>query len=293
MRSANTLSINESSWLDSRRNVTIPATQTLLKNINITDFDSDAFFNAHIGNASNLPNIGLAVSGGGYRALMNGAGALQAFDSREDNSTAQGHLGGLLQSATYLSGLSGGGWLVGSLFMNNFTTITALLNDKSGTVWEFGNSIFEGPATGSVQVFDTAQYYNQIYNAVDGKSNAGFNPSITDYWGRALSYQLINASDGGVAYTFSSIALDSDFSSGQQPMPVLVSDGRAPNQQIVSLNATVYEFNPWEFGTWDPTTYGFVPIQYLGSNFSAGVLPDDQKCVRGFDNAGSVESSRL
>lgn len=71
-------------------------------------------------------------------------------------------------------------------------------------------------------------------------------------------------------------------------MPIVVADGRAPGENVVSNNATVYEFNPWEFGSWDPTTYGFVPTEYLGSNFSAGVLPNNEKCVRGFDNAGYV-----
>jgi lysophospholipase len=71
-------------------------------------------------------------------------------------------------------------------------------------------------------------------------------------------------------------------------MPVLVADGRAPGEQLISGNATVYEFNPWEFGTFDPTTFGFVPLEFLGSAFDAGVLPDNEECVRGFDNAGFV-----
>jgi len=75
---------------------------------------------------------------------------------------------------------------------------------------------------------------------------------------------------------------------GNMPMPILVADGRAPGQKVISANATVFEFNPWEFGTWDPTTYGFVPMEYVGSNFSAGILPSNEKCVRGFDNAGYV-----
>jgi lysophospholipase len=57
---------------------------------------------------------------------------------------------------------------------------------------------------------------------------------------------------------------------------------------LKALNTTIFEFNPWEFGTFDPTTYGFVPLEYLGSNFSAGVLPQNEECVRGFDNAGFI-----
>ncbi|KAL9026605.1 MAG: hypothetical protein Q9196_004750 [Gyalolechia fulgens] len=260
----------------------------LLQRINIPNFDGPEYISNNAENRSALPNIGIAVSGGGYRALMNGAGAIAAFDVREDNATAAGHLGGLLQSATYLSGLSGGGWLVGSLFINNFTTISALLNDPSGTVWEFDQSIFEGPDQGSIQLLDSANYFSTIQDQVKGKSDAGFNRSVTDYWGRALSFQLINATDGGPGYTWSSIALADNFMRGETPFPVLVADGRAPEETLVSLNTTVYEFNPFEFGTWDPTTFGFVPIQFLGSNFSNGGLAPGVECVRGFDNAGYI-----
>ena len=55
---------------------------------------------------------------------------------------------------------------------------------------------------------------------------------------------------------------------------------------VIPGNTTIYEFNPFEFGSWDPTTYGFVPLEYLRSNFSGGVLTGDEECVRGFDNAG-------
>lgn len=68
----------------------------------------------------------------------------------------------------------------------------------------------------------------------------------------------------------------------------MVADGRAPGTKIISLNATVYEFNPFEMGTWDPTTFGFAPIKYLGSNFSAGSVPSDGKCIEGFDSLSYI-----
>lgn len=288
IRSASTLSPNETSWLEVRRNKTVDPMRELLGRLNIAGFDAAGYIADHAQNSSALPNVAIAVSGGGYRALMNGGGALQAFDSREENSTSSGHLGGLLQSSTYLAGLSGGGWLVGSIFLNNFTLISGLLNRTDGSVWEFGNSILEGPAKGGIQLLDTAQYFDEVFDDVGDKADAGFNTSITDYWGRTLSYQLIGAEDGGPAYTWSSIALEDKLISGDTPLPLLVADGRAPGVQLVGGNATVYEFNPWEFGTFDPTTFGFAPLEYLGSEFSGGVLPSNKECVRGFDNAGYV-----
>jgi lysophospholipase len=260
----------------------------LLGRLNITGFDVDSFIGQNANNASALPNIAVSFSGGGYRALQNGAGAMAAFDSRTENSTSPGHIGGLLQSATYVSGLSGGAWLTGSIFINNFTSVTGLRDDNTGSVWEFGNSILTGPKQDGIQLFNTAQYYQYIQDAVTGKEAAGFDTTLTDYWGRGLSFQLVNASEGGAAYTWSSIALTEDFQNGNYPMPILIANERAPGETLIARNTTVFEFNPFEMGSWDPTTFGFAPTQFIGSNFSAGSLPDNASCVVGFDNVGFI-----
>lgn len=220
--------------------------------------------------------------------MLNGAGVLAAFDSRTPNSTNTGHLGGLLQSATYLSGLSGGSWLVGSLYMNNFSTVVDLRDDTTGTVWEFANSVLEGPDKGGIQALDSAQYYSALQQEVEGKENAGFDITITDYWGRGLSFQLINAARGGPGYTWSSIAQTEGFTNANQPFPIVIADSRAPGETLIPSNTTVYEFNPFEFGTFDPTSFGFIPMQYLGTNFTAGNVPNGDQCTTGFDNGGFV-----
>jgi lysophospholipase len=255
--------------------------------MNISGFDATTYINNYRNNATALPNIGIAASGGGYRALMNGAGFLAAADNRTNNATNTGQIGGLLQATTYLAGLSGGGWLVGSIYSNNFSSVQDLRDGSSGSnVWKFDNSVLEGPNGDGIQLLSTADYFSTIHDEVESKENAGYETSITDYWGRTLSFQLVNATDGGPSYTFSSIALQDFFTSGSVPMPIFVTDGRAPNTTIVSLNSTVYEFSPFELGSWDPTTYGFVPLEYIGSNFSGGFVPENGSCVRGFDQAG-------
>ncbi|RDL31013.1 Lysophospholipase [Venustampulla echinocandica] len=291
IRAASSLSAAESSWLERRRNNTVGPLSSWLSRMNISDFDAAAYINTHKNNATALPNIGIAFSGGGYRALMNGAGFLAAADARTSNATNTGQIGGLLQATTYLAGLSGGSWLVGSVYTNNFSSVEALRdghNDSS--IWKFGNSIFEGPATGKFKVLSSLSYFESIESQVSAKADSplGFNTSITDYWGRALSYQLVDAPEGGPAYTFSSIALTDDFKNGDIPFPLIVADERAHDTKIVSINSTVYEFNPFEMGSWDPALYAFAPTEYLGSNFSGGSVPDGQKCVRGFDQAGFV-----
>ena len=154
----------------------------LFTRLNITGFDAVGYINTHSTNTSALPNIALAFSGGGYRAMLNGAGALKAFDSRTVNTTGPGQLGGLLQSATYVAGLSGGGWLVGSVYVNNFTSISALQTDASGSLWALGNSVLQGPAHSGISILNTADYYVNLEQQVSSKSSAGYNTTITDYW---------------------------------------------------------------------------------------------------------------
>ncbi|KAK4239904.1 lysophospholipase catalytic domain-containing protein [Achaetomium macrosporum] len=287
IRRANTLSKSETDWLAKRRPNTVDPMIEFLTRANIDGFDAEAYIRRVASDVKDLPNIGIAVSGGGYRALMNGAGFVAAADSRTPGSTGNGGIGGLLQASTYLAGLSGGGWLVSSIYANNFSTVTTLRDGREGSsIWKFDSSIFTGPDLPGI--FDSARYWGQVADQVSAKKDAGFETSITDYWGRALSYQLIDAVDGGPSYTFSSIAEDDAFSNAQAPFPILVADGRAPGTLVISLNATVYEFNPFEMGSWDPTTYGFAPMRYLASNFSGGVLPSDGKCVRGFDSLSYV-----
>jgi lysophospholipase len=54
----------------------------------------------------NYPKIAVAIPGGGLRSALYAAGTLSALDSRNDSAKAAG-TGGLLQVASYLSGLSG------------------------------------------------------------------------------------------------------------------------------------------------------------------------------------------
>ncbi|KAI9779434.1 MAG: Lysophospholipase 1 [Geoglossum umbratile] len=288
IRKAGSLSANETQWLERRRKNTVDPLRDFLERVKIPGFDADKYIASHAGNATALPNYGMAFSGGGWRALMNGAGVIAAFDSRTVNSTQPGHLGGLLQGATYISGLSGGSWLVGSMFINNFSTIPALQAAGPGSVWQFGNSVLKGPEKPGSQIRNTADYFKNWYDMVTAKSDAGFNTTLTDYWGRGLAYQLVSGADGGPGVTFSSIALDKQFIDGNTPMPIIVADGRAPGEVLIPSNTTVFEFTPFEFGSPDPTIYGFAPLRYLGTKFSEGVVPKDGKCVRGYDNAGFV-----
>ena len=124
---------------------------------------------------------------------------------------------------------------------------------------------------------------------MDAKADAGYNTTITDFWGRALSYQLFDATDGDPATTFSSVASNPSFIDGQIPMPLVVSVERPAGQIQIWENSTVFEFNPWEMGSYDPGNPAFAPLRYVGSDFINGSVPErDGQCVAGVDNVGFV-----
>ncbi|OJJ38784.1 hypothetical protein ASPWEDRAFT_48929 [Aspergillus wentii DTO 134E9] len=282
LRGASTLSPEETSWLTTRRAKTASALKDFFGHVEIDNFDAVSYLNNHFCNPSNLPNIALAVSGGGMTAALTGAGAIKAFDARTEGTTAHGQLGGLLQSATYFSALSGGSWMLGSVYMNNFTTISALQED----FWDFSSpAIIYGPDS-----MNRTQFWAQITAQVKAKKDAGFVTSDTDFWGRMQGYYFFNASHGGVDLTWSSIAKTSAFQHGDMPLPLVVADGQFFDKSSEDANMTdpMYEISPWEFGTYDDNIYGFAPLEYLGTRFVDGVVPDNETCVRGFDNAGFI-----
>jgi lysophospholipase len=82
---------------------------------------------ANVTTTKRFPKIGIAVSGGGYRAAQYGAGVLSALDARNDSAKAAG-TGGFLQVTSYLSGLSG----AFSTFSFSFSSSFALFYSKNG-----------------------------------------------------------------------------------------------------------------------------------------------------------------
>lgn len=275
IRQASSISSNEKDWVTERHTVTDKALTDFLNRAAMVDFDVASFMHGY------SPSIGLAFSGGGYRAMLNGAGVLKAFDSRTDGTTRPNHMGGLLQSATYIAGLSGGSWMLGSVMVNNFTTVQALQDSKE--LWDLRDSILA--PEGTLKVFDTADYYKELHDEVTSKENAGWDVSVTDYWARALARQFLE-DNGAPAVTYSSIAKTDAFTNFEMPFPIIVADGRHPGELIISTNATVFEFNPLEMGSFDPTLYAFTTLEYIGTNVTNGVPNNADRCTRGFDNAG-------
>ncbi|KAK6835232.1 hypothetical protein RU639_002174 [Aspergillus parasiticus] len=285
LRNATTLSPEERSWLEARRDKTTSALKDFFGHVQIDGFDAVSYLEKQSRDLTNIPTIGIAISGGGLTAALNGAGTFKAFDNRTEGTTAKGQLGGLLQSATYFSALSGGSWMLGSVYINNFTTVSALQE----TLWDFSSmNFFAGPSD-----MDKQEFWGNITAQVKAKRAAGFVTSDPDVWGRVQGYFFFNASHGGVDYTWSSIAKDQAFQDAEMPLPLVVVKGQSIAKALESPTNSepIYEVSPWEFGTYDNSISGFAPLEYLGTRFVNGIVPENEACVRGFDNAGFITGS--
>ncbi|EKJ68933.1 hypothetical protein FPSE_10858 [Fusarium pseudograminearum CS3096] len=276
VRGASGISAAESDYITQRHRKASTALKKWLKSVD-KDFESATkeWGSEKYGDA---PVVALTSSGGGYRAMLSGAGVVKAFDGREKVKTA---VSGLYQAVTYEAGLSGGSWLLSSIASNNYPTVSSLQKK----LWEEAlqssllvPSILNSPMKDPV--------YDTVEADIKAKQAAGFEPTIIDPWGRLLSYGLLRGPDGGVRETMSSIAQTSSFKDHVAPYPIITALGVEPGSCIPETNATQYEFHPYEFGSWDAGVEAFAVSKYIGTSFSNGRPKKD--CITNYDQLSYV-----
>lgn len=301
LREGDSISDNEKEWIKSRQIKTNEALVHFLKKTNLLDFDPEKFV---YGNSSLLSvNLGLAFSGGSYRAMLSGAGQLAALDNR--TYTEDDGLSGILQAANYIAALSGGSWMLGSLAMQNWPSVDEVVFEDPNDVWNLTSTrqLLNQKSLWTIVlpvVLDNwRKALSHMNNYDDGstgikfdieaKEKAGFETTLTDYWARGLAYQLAQKGndDYGASATFSDIRNMSSFLEHDMPFPIVNAVGRRPGSLVYNINSTVVEFNPFEMGSFDPSLNSFTDIKYIGSNVTNG-LSVNGKCVEGFDNAGFI-----
>ncbi|KAG6373883.1 acyl transferase/acyl hydrolase/lysophospholipase [Boletus reticuloceps] len=268
------LSTSETAYVQARRSQVIPqALKTYLSNVEATNVTLPSYVSSILsGSSSETPNFGIATSGGGYRAAIFGAGVLNALDGRNASSNSAG-LGGLLQAATYTTGLSGGSWLLTSLAQANFPTIQEL-------VFGYPNATVDNALNG-------------------GKVPRWFPVTLADFWARVLARHFVNGTFSsnffdesyahGAGILFSSLAQSESFASYTTPFPILVSDISSPGQNtsniiqgdFVPISNPLVEFNVYEMGSFDPMLSAFTPTKYLGTT-------NNSVCITNFDQLSLV-----
>lgn len=294
LRIARNLSSSESTWMDARDEITNENLRWFLNLADMTDFDTDDFMDTLSDEAATnasvraTPRIGLAFSGGGYRAMINAGGQLAGLDNRTTGAEDYGVP--ILQATSFIAGLSGGSWFVSTLAFNNWTSVQEIVDGTSAEnhTWNLENNILI-PWGLKHPVMDL-EYWEQISDQVSAKKDAGFELSLTDPWGRGLSHQFFpNLPDFGASMTFTSLRDFDCFKNQEMPFPLIVANGRVPGTTIINENSTIFEFNPFEMGSWDPSLYSFVDLKYVGTDMDGGQPSSDNgSCIAGLDNAGYV-----
>ncbi|BEJ13563.1 hypothetical protein CspHIS471_0307370 [Cutaneotrichosporon sp. HIS471] len=232
------------------------------------------------------PVVALALSGGGYRAMINGLGMAQGLMSQSQESSNAG-TGGWMDATSYMAGLSGGSWATGSFMANGGMLPTDILQKVLNLD---SNLIF--PADGKVSF-----YFNMISN-VRAKAAEGFPTAITDYWSLALGNHLLPPQwrlDTSPNITFSSLLSNvPQLQNAELPVPIIIAAEREPGEVVVPDNSTVWEFTPWEYGSWavgqnnNKTNGFFTPIEYIGTNMTGGKPADMNNCRKGFDQMSFI-----
>ncbi|WWC98312.1 phospholipase B [Kwoniella sp. B9012] len=264
------LSQGEKDFVANRQKVTGPIINTMASNQGIT-------------NPPRTPTIGVALAGGGYRAMLTGLGGIMGMMNESSEAAASG-TGGWLEGVTYWAGLSGGSWATGSFMANGGELPINLLNN----LWNLdSNLIF--PSDGKLS------FYTTLASEVNAKSDAGFPVQLTDLWGLAIGshvlpteYQLTNKPN----LTLSSLpSVVEKLGNGSLPMPIIIAAEREQGELVIAENATVWEFNPFEFGSWAfgstvKSIGAFTNLEYLGSELNNGET--NGTCYKGFDQLSYV-----
>ncbi|CAH7684851.1 lysophospholipase catalytic domain-domain-containing protein [Phakopsora pachyrhizi] len=278
------LSDAEQNYVREKASKSIPIWRDYLTRVNLTDFDVDSFLSLAQSKggipAETLPNLGIAASGGGARALCVGGSILDAFDSRNKRSV-DARVGGILQLSNYLACVSGGCWLAGNWATSNFPSIKSLRQNT----WRLteDNDLWD---------WNIAKHYPKVYKVVKKKKKAGFPVSIVDAWGRLVSRHFIEDPSTkdpktGQGVLFSSIRATNAYKNREAPFVIAVATSRPGTKQAFRKDSPEYEFTPEDFAIWHPLLNATLPMQYLGSP----PPPSDPRsgtCVNGFDNAGFI-----
>lgn len=263
---------SEANYISSRSKSTAGYLRPFALAAGLIPSDADWIFN----NDSLRPNTAIAFSGGGLRAMLNGAGVFRALDNRTSRVP---EFSGLMQGMTYMAGLSGGNWLVGGSALNDFASIDDLRDNH----WHLDKNLVTGVRGDPKHHLEgVLRYLLGIKDQVMEKAKSGFVVTLTDYWSLALGRQLLNPS-GGSNITWSKIQDTRSFQRSEMPYPISISDGRRPGQKVIEKNSTIYESTPYTFGSWDREVNYFYPMKYLGTSMQGGVPQNQNNCVTSFD----------
>lgn len=266
------LDINETSicdaernWLTARDTVTQPAWTSWLTQQCQNDLISNSSWCHSDANTLALPRVAFVVSGGGVRSILNGGGVLSRFES-------QNYSVGLIDVASYFTGVSGGAWLIGAMFGKSGHTLPSMKDIVASCQIQRG--MFQPTST----LLSSTRSFFKFIDQVDEKEDAGLLESFIDVYGRVLSTHLTDAPNSGLCLKWSDLISDPKY----KPLP-MITGTHVLSDDYVKLSRDLasefsWEFSPFASGHSSGNSSQFVKTSLLGST--------SNQCVTNFDNFG-------
>ena len=217
----------EKEWVEQRMLKTGPK---------LADFMERNLFPMSVSTPSDL-KVAITVSGGGKRSVFNGGGVLAGLAEA-----------GVLDLATWISGASGGSWLLGGLYENsmqkNGLDIDSFFAERD---MEMGKSLFDGTFSANdvltnlgvngwfiptVKPFKTQPSAAATSASIMCQTELKFQSAaikslqtktyaFAEYWGRAVAFQLL-AQDGGLGTTMSGLLNHNLLADHNAPLPFML-----------------------------------------------------------------------
>ena len=224
-------------------------------------------------------------------AAQTGAGILSALDARNTTAKTKG-TGGLLQVSSYLTGVSGGSWLVSSMLFNEFPDIRDLVlgnTDTGGSLngWLLERDLLQ-PNPNSTDPQNAHYYayvlvfaildiystrYSDIVRKVVDKGQTGIDISLTDVLSGGLAYHFLsglgdpnstdtitteenfftNDTSHGTGIIWSNMINIPTFQKREFPLPIVAAAARTPAPSNASQGAL--SSTQFEFTPWEFGSY--------------------------------------
>ncbi len=188
--------------------------------------------------------IGIALSGGGYRAMTFAAGFLTGLEKI-----------GILKEALYVSGLSGSSWFIAPWLASG--------KDIEKQKNQLKNRMQNANILSLLEKLSKEEKRNILYQVVLPKALCGKKIASTDIFGALLSKALLG--ENGQSVTMRTIA-QKIISAKDKPFPICTAVSPVTTDKGIEYHW--YEFNPFECE--NTTISQAIPIEALGYKFFEG-----------------------
>ncbi|XP_052436077.1 cytosolic phospholipase A2 zeta [Carassius gibelio] len=222
--------LEENNFLVKRRKVVSQALQKALKLSSAPE-------------PSKVPLVAVVCSGGGTRAMTGTFGSLRALQKLQ-----------LLDTVSYITGISGSTWTMASLYGDANWSNNDLNVVLESVKKEISKSVF------SVFSIEQLLHYKE---KMEEREKDGHLVSLVDMWGLAIKYLIQGKKEMGTL-SDQQMAL----SQGQNPLPIYTALNMKNGKKGCTIETEWCEFTPYEVGF---TKYGaFIPAQNFGSEYYLG-----------------------